>query len=86
MDLGLPSLGPAGRVATGSFARELSARGLWWASVVLARLAGSIAAPAGAQVCAREPVVEFHWEAGAPEGALYVDGKLIGTLPGVRRL
>jgi len=26
------------------------------------------------------PVVEFHAEAGAPEGALYVDGELIGHL------
>jgi hypothetical protein len=32
------------------------------------------------------PQLEFHAEAGAPEGALYVDGKLVGHLPGVRRL
>jgi hypothetical protein len=32
------------------------------------------------------PVLEFHAEAGAPEGALYVDGELIGFLPGVNRL
>jgi hypothetical protein len=34
-------------------------------------------------------VVEFHAlhrEAGAPEGALYVDGKLVAVLPGVGRL
>jgi hypothetical protein len=30
--------------------------------------------------------VEFHAEAGAPEGALYVDGQLVGRLPGVTRL
>jgi hypothetical protein len=30
--------------------------------------------------------VEFHAEAGAPEGALFVDGVRIGTLPGVTRL
>jgi hypothetical protein len=29
---------------------------------------------------------EFHAEAGAPEGALYVDGQLIGHLQGVPRL
>ena len=29
---------------------------------------------------------EFHAEAGAPEGALYVDGQLVALLPGVRRL
>lgn len=32
------------------------------------------------------PEIEFYAEAGAPEGALYVDGQLIGTLPGVTRL
>ena len=34
----------------------------------------------------REPIVEFHAEAGAPEGALYVDGKLVGWIEGVCRL
>lgn len=33
-----------------------------------------------------EPVLEFHAEAGAPEGALYVDGQLVGRLEGVSRL
>ena len=33
-----------------------------------------------------DPRLEFHAEAGAPEGALYVDGQLLGRLPGVRRL
>ena len=32
------------------------------------------------------PVLEFHAEAGAPEGALYVNGRLVGHLEGVRRL
>ena len=31
-------------------------------------------------------VLEFYAEAGAPEGALYVDGQLLGHLPGVNRL
>lgn len=35
---------------------------------------------------AHEPVLEFYAEAGAPEGALYVDGRRIGVLPGVTRL
>jgi hypothetical protein len=35
---------------------------------------------------ATDPLLEFHAEAGAPEGALYVDGQLVGTLPGVTRL
>ncbi len=29
---------------------------------------------------------EFHAEAGAPEGALYVDGVRVGSIPGVTRL
>ena len=32
------------------------------------------------------PWVEFHAEAGAPEGALYIDGLLVGHLSGVSRL
>jgi len=32
------------------------------------------------------PVLEFYAEAGAPEGALFVDGQLVGRLPGVTRL
>lgn len=36
---------------------------------------------------AREPMVlEFYAEAGAPEGALYVDGQLVGHVSGVSRL
>jgi len=32
------------------------------------------------------PELEFYAEAGAPEGALYVDGRLAGTLTGITRL
>jgi hypothetical protein len=32
-----------------------------------------------------EPIVEFHAEAGAPEGALFVEGRYVGTIP-ARRL
>lgn len=32
------------------------------------------------------PLIEFHAEAGAPEGALYVDGQFVGRLPGITRL
>ncbi len=35
---------------------------------------------------AAEPLLEFHAEAGAPEGALYVNGQLVGHLKGVSRL
>lgn len=34
----------------------------------------------------RPVVLEFYAEAGAPEGALYVNGQLVGHLPGVTRL
>ena len=54
------------------------------ASRVLASLARQLAhrreEPAG------EPVLEFYAEAGAPEGALYLNGELVGRLPGVTRL
>jgi hypothetical protein len=30
--------------------------------------------------------LEFHADAGAPEGALYVNGQLVAYLPGVNRL
>jgi hypothetical protein len=34
----------------------------------------------------RATLFEFHAEAGAPEGALYVNGRFVGRLPGVTRL
>lgn len=33
-----------------------------------------------------DPVLEFYADAGAPEGALYIDGKLVGHVLGVTRL
>jgi hypothetical protein len=33
-----------------------------------------------------DPVLEFYADAGAPEGALYVDGRLVGFVEGVNRL
>lgn len=54
-------------------------------SLVLARLARRLEARAWtAHRSARsgpEPLFEFHAESGAPEGALFVDGRLIGHLP-----
>jgi len=58
------------------------------ASAVLARLARRLRARPE-PVSLHLPVVEFHplhSEAGAPEGALYVDGELVLVLPGVKRL
>jgi hypothetical protein len=33
-----------------------------------------------------DAVLEYHADAGAPEGALYVNGQLVGHLTGVNRL
>ena len=64
--------------------RRLAAALLQRASRQLARLASGLAsAPAEPRP---EPRFEFHAEAGAPEGALYVDGRLVGWLSGVKRL
>jgi len=64
--------------------RRLAAALLQRASGLLARLASGLASvPAEPR---SEPRFEFHAEAGAPEGALYVDGRLVGWLSGVSRL
>ena len=65
--------------------RQLAASGLHSASAALARLASQLAAPAP-RAAAASPHLEFHAEAGAPEGALYLDGRLVGWVPGVTRL
>jgi hypothetical protein len=68
--------------------RRAAAIGLRGASAVLARLARRMALPAPAP----RPIdgalsrLEFYADASAPEGALYLDGKLIGWLPRVTRL
>ena len=65
-------------------ARGLAAGLLRAASRMLDALAerlASVEAPAAA-----ECVLEYHADAGAPEGALYVNGQLVGRLPGVNRL
>ncbi|MBL8326157.1 MAG: hypothetical protein JNJ89_14490 [Rubrivivax sp.] len=78
-----------GRAYPASSGRELAAALLRRASQMLARMALSVAGAASPMV-AREsvsdPVLEFYAEAGAPEGALYVDGELVGMLVGVTRL
>lgn len=75
----------AGPIAWPARARIAAAWALRAASLALDSLAARIAvAPAAARN--REQRVEFHAESGAPEGALYVDGKLVGWLEGVRRL
>lgn len=49
------------------------------------RLAHSTQAGAPARVPMSLPHLEFHADAGAPEGALYVDGEYVGQID-VRRL
>ena len=64
--------------------RSLAAALLQSASALLARLAHSLAREPA--VATSDPRFEFHAEAGAPEGALYVDGRFVGWLSGVSRL
>jgi hypothetical protein len=64
--------------------RSLVAALLQSASALLARLALGLAREQAPAIS--DPCFEFHAEAGAPEGALYVDGRFVGWLPGVSRL
>ncbi|MBC7995424.1 MAG: hypothetical protein H7Z15_19505 [Rhizobacter sp.] len=66
--------------------RRLLAAGLCSTGSALSRLAQHLAVPVVPAVQRAPEVLEFYAEAGAPEGALYLDGKLIGYLPGVTRL
>lgn len=65
-------------------ARHMVADLLRGASALLARLAAGLASePVEAS---GNPRIEFYAQAGAPEGALYVDGRLVGWIAGVSRL
>ncbi|MEO7009861.1 MAG: hypothetical protein ABI156_12000 [Caldimonas sp.] len=77
---------PAGRrdPATETLRLALAAA-LRDASALLAQLAYRLARRP-ARTHRATPQLEFYAEAGAPEGALYVDGRLVGYVPGVRRL
>jgi len=67
--------------------RHLLAALLRSASVRLAQASRRLAAAERErQRTPAEMVLEFYAEAGAPEGALYLDGQLVGYLPGVTRL
>ena len=74
----------APRPARGAAIR-LAAIGLRSASATLARLSRKLALPVK-RVARPTPQLEFYAEAGAPEGALYLDGKLVGFVSGVQRL
>lgn len=78
----LPLVAPRGTPG-----RRLLAAVLRAASRALARLAHQVAvAERRSSPYISGSVVEFYAEAGAPEGALYVDGRLVGHLSGVTRL
>jgi hypothetical protein len=68
--------------------RRLAAATLHRAAARLAAAARRLAAerPTPAPPSEVAPWLEFHAGAGAPEGALYVNGEWVGTLPGVSRL
>jgi hypothetical protein len=67
--------------------RRFVAHALRAASAALARQARDVVRPLHARQrrSQHDVSVEFHAEAGAPEGALYVDGELVGYVD-VRRL
>ncbi len=69
-------------------ARRLAAAALRQASAGLARLARRLAVPATPATSATFPApqLEFYAEAGAPEGALFAGGVLVGRIEGIRRL
>ncbi len=74
---------PAQRPSFSETWRRLAAHLLRGASAALARQARDVARPLHARQ--RRPSqhdvsVEFHAEAGAPEGALFVDGELVGYI------
>lgn len=79
----LAPLGAAPAAETGL--RAVLAAALQLASHALAVLAARVS-PTRPLPPVRERVYEFYAEAGAPEGALYIDGELVGYLPGVTRL
>ena len=79
---------PAQRPPLGEAWRRLAAHLLRAASAALARQARDVARPLHARQRRRsqhDVSVEFHAEAGAPEGALYVDGEFVGYID-ARRL
>ena len=65
--------------------RHAAAAVLRGASRVLGRMARRVATPTKVRH-ADVGHLEFYAEAGAPEGAIYADGILVGYLSGVNRL
>jgi hypothetical protein len=67
-------------------ARHQLATALLHASALLLHAAVRLQQRPQPSVSPRPDVLEYHAEAGAPEGALYADGRLVGWLDGVPRL
>lgn len=70
----------------GSLVRHGAALALRSASMTLAKLSRRVRAAHASRRAQRAPELEFYAEAGAPEGALYIDGEYVGHVPGVTRL
>lgn len=66
--------------------RDVAAALLRALGALLDRAAHRLAAERRPEALWVHQVVEFHAEAGAPEGALYVNGRLVGRIEGVTRL
>ncbi|MCG2592238.1 hypothetical protein LZ009_05530 [Ramlibacter sp. XY19] len=69
----------------------VAAAALRSASEALSRIAAARSAAHAAELAFQEEVAnvefhELHRDSGAPEGALYVNGKLVAIIPGVKRL
>jgi hypothetical protein len=67
-------------------ARRMAAASLRSASAVLAQLARRLSVPPVAPAERLPSRLEFYADAAAPEGALYLDGQLVGWVHGVKRL
>lgn len=73
--------------AIGRRPRMLAASALRLASLVLTRIARRLASAERGGICGLHgQAMEFYAEAGAPEGALYANGVLVGYVDGVSRL
>ena len=66
--------------------RDVAAALLRALGALLDRWADGLTAGRLPDVRYAHPTVEFHAEAGASDGALYINGCLIGRIEGVRRL
>lgn len=80
------SLSAIGAVRRPFPVRRAAAWALNSASAALDRWAARIAVPAEVADTSGLAALEFYAQSGAPEGALYVDGRFVGWIEGVQRL